>query len=172
MVNYKLKVFTIPLAGLSKRAPILMPIYKAYVSIVLAFYSTKSTYQPSSVINDKFGGVHRSLQYFSYKSFYNNHLIELGGKTSWIKIDGALLIGDIELITQNEVEKMIRKIKSLAFWLGCNKVIFPVSKDTNWDNLLGGKVDGEEGIYVGDLDLQSGLPLEKFKYVFADFDTF
>lgn len=172
MRDYKWRVLTLPFAGISKKLKFLMPLYKIYVNVVLSFYKTKNTFQPSSVINNQFGGVSRNEKSFRYKSFYNNRLVSIGGKCAWIKIDGALLIGDIEKGSPDEVNKIIHKLKRLAFWLGCNKIIFPVGRDTAWDILLRDKNKSDEGIYVGYLDLQSGLPLENFKYVFADFDTF
>ncbi len=172
MSNYKFRVATIPLAPAAKKFPWLKPLYSAYCKIILSFYKSHSAFQPSSVINSTYGSVVRNGPYHNYKSFYNNYLVQLSGRTAWIKVDGALLVGDVELPTENNVTKLVASLKTLAFWLGCTQIIFPVGKETAWDLLLKQSYSPEEGIYIGYLDLQSGLPLENFKFVLADFDTF
>ncbi len=173
MTNWETSVFTFPCAALAKKFPALAPLHKAYTKLVLRFFKTDKTFNSNSALTFGYGGVHRSEEYFRYKSFYNNHLVDIGNRAAWIKVDGALLVGDIELNERaNLMQKIKPSLKWLAFWLGCNKIIIPVGKDTMWDTLLRGWFTPAEGIYIGYLDLQSGLPLENFKFVLADFDTF
>lgn len=172
MTNYEWKVNTLPLAGIAKKIALFQPVYSLYSKFVLGLFKSSSRFLPSSVAGLNVGSVRRSKGYFTYKSFYNNHLVKVADKDIWVKTDGALLVGDMEISREGELDKMILGIRRLAFWLGCNKIIFPVSKGVAWDILLKDKVTSKEGIYIGYLDLQSGLPLENFKFVFADFDTF
>lgn len=171
MNNYEWKVRTLPLAGVAKKIPLFQPVYSLYSQFVFSFFLSSKVYLPSSV-QDKFGRVQRSKQFGAYKAFYNNKLVQFDNMQSWVNVDGALLIGDVEVLEQDKVEQWLLQIKKLAFWLGCSKIIFPVGKETSWDILLNDKASCKEGIYIGYLDLRSGLPLEKFKFVFADFDTF
>ncbi|MFN8322539.1 MAG: GNAT family N-acetyltransferase [Chitinophagales bacterium] len=172
MTNYVINVVTFPCAAIAKKVPFLLPLHKRYVRFVAGFYPSKKIFLASSVINLQYGGVIRNEEFHRYKSYYDNYLVDLGGCTAWVKVDGSLAIGDIELQDAAHVTTVIRKIKKLAFWLGCNKILFAVGKDTNWDLLLKGKYENMEGIPVGYLDLQSGLPLENMKYIMADYDTF
>jgi len=172
MINYETSVLTFPCAAIAKKFSFLAPLHRAYTKLVLQFFKAEKSFINNSAVTFEHGGVYRSKEFFSYKSFYNNHLVSIGDRTAWIKVDGALLVGDVELKEANDVELIEKKLKRLAFWLGCNKIMFPVGKDTAWDILLKGKVNSKEGIYIGYLDLQSGLPLENFKFVLADFDTF
>lgn len=170
--NYKWQVLTFPCAAIAKKFPFLLPFHKSYVNLVLSFFKSDKEFLPNSVFNSETGGVHRSKEFSNYKSFYNNHLVKIADTYAWIKTDGVLVIGDIELKDKINVEQTVASIKRLAFWLGCNQIIFPVSKGTAWDTMLRNKAEFEKGIYVGYLDLQSNLPLQNFKYVFADSDTF
>ena len=173
MTNWETSVFTFPCAAIAKKFPVLAPLHKAYTKLVFSFFKTDTTFIRNSSLAFGYGGVHRSAEYFSYKSFYNNHVVGIGKRAAWVKVDGALLVGDIELNPNgNGVGQIKADLKRLAFWLGCNKIIIPVGKDTMWDTLLRGWFTPAEGIYIGYVDLQSGLPLDKFKFVFADFDTF
>lgn len=169
---YTIKVPTLPLAALVKILPFLKPIYNVYQALVMLFYRTNKTMQESSVINYLYGGVYRSQAYFKYKAYYNNYLLNVADRTAWVKVDGALLIGDIEVTEMKDVPHLLSKLKLLAFWLGCTKIVFPVCTGTTWDLVLKQQMQSQKGIYVGYLDLQSGLPLDNFKYVFADSDTF
>ena len=172
MRDYQLKVTTLPLAAAAKKINIIYFFYLIYLKFVLGFYKSKMDYQPNSAINFNYGGVHRSKEFFAYKSFYRNYLVDLGGRTSWIKVDGGLLIGDIEPAEQSEADDLIRRIKKLAVILGCTKIFFSVGKDTYWDVLLRNKLPCRENTYIGYLNLSSKLPLENFKYMMADYDTF
>jgi hypothetical protein len=172
MRDYQVKVRTLPVAAVVKKLKFLSPLYHAYLRFVFGFYKTEKEFQPSSAIDINYGGVHRSKEFFTYKSFYKNYLIQIAGRTTWIKIDGGLLIGDIEIGEQNDAAKVIDQIKKMAVILGCTKISFSVGKDTYWDLVLRGKLSCEENTYIGHLDLTSGLPLEKFKYMMADYDTF
>ena len=172
MNNYNMTVATIPFAAIAKKIPFLSPVYRLYTYLVLMFFKVEKSFIENSAINFIYGGVHRSEEFHRYKSFYNNHLASLGDRIAWIKVDGSLLIGDIELKEPNNIDALERSIKLLSFWLGCNKVIFAVGKGTAWDILLKTRLKPEEGAYVGYVDLQSGLPLENLKFVLADMDIF
>ena len=172
MRDYQLRVPTLPLAAVAKKIRFVSPLYLAYTRFILSFYRSDKEFQPNSAINLNYGGVHRSKGFFQYKSFYKNYLIQIAGQTAWIKIDGGLLIGDIEPSSKNNADQLISKIKKLAVLLGCTKIFFSVGKDTYWDHMLRAKLPCEENTYVGYLDLKSGLPLENFKYMMADYDTF
>lgn len=172
MINYTATVATLPLAALARQVSLVDLLYKYYVKGVMKFYRTKKHFFVNSVLREGVGGVLHDLNFFKYKSFNDNFLIDLNGVTAWVKVDGCLLVGDIELIGLQHFEKVWNGLKRIAFITGCTKVIFPLSPGCAWDNLLKEKVKAEKGMYIGFLDLQSGLPLEKFKYVGADYDTF
>ncbi len=172
MVNYETSVLTFPCAAIAKKFSFLAPLHRAYAKLVLQFFKAEKKLLDNSAVSVDCGGVYRSKEFFDYKSFYNNHLVAIGDRTAWIKVDGALLVGDIELKEVNNIDVVESKLKQLAFWLGCNRIIFAAGKNTAWDVLLKGKIKSAEGIYIGYLDLQSGLPLENFKFVMADMDTF
>lgn len=171
MVNHTMKVAALPIAGLAKKVSWLLPFYMAYQKLILAFYAKGKAFS-SSVKEENAGSVERDSSYIRYKMFNDTFILNISDTNVWLKVDGALLIGDIDWIQNNNVEKLLQRLKMLAFLLGCNQVVFPVSPGCKWDNKLRGKLEATEGIYVGYLDLQSGLPLAKFKYVLADFDTF
>lgn len=172
MINYTMRVATFPIAAIARKISLINVFYKPFTRIVISFFKSDVNYVPNSAISSGFGGVHRSDTFSKYKSFYDNYIVALSDRCAWVKIDGALLVGDIELKQRNDADIVISDLKRIAFWLGCSKIVFPITKDILWDVLLRNKLKAEEGIAVGHVDLQSGLPLEKFKFVLADHDTF
>ncbi len=172
MINYQIRVRTIPLAGLAKRFHFLMPIYKKYSDFIIRSYLSDSMEIHNSVITENTGGVVRSPAFMQYKTYHKNYFVSVSKSRAWIKVDGDLLIGDLDLAASDGIESVLKKLQWLSFLLGSNHLLFPVSPGSTWDHLLKEKMESKEGIYIGYLDLQSGLPLENFKYVLADFDTF
>jgi hypothetical protein len=170
MVNYQWNVRTLPLAAIAKKLPALSYLYQLYSNIVFHFFKSNSSIEHSINANE-FGIVYRDDNYFKYKSFLPNKIIRAGDLTCWVKVDGALMVGDAN-VNNIDWKYFKNQISKIAFWLGCNKVIFPVGKDTSWDLKLKNNVTSEEGIFIGYLNLNSDLPLEKFKFMMSDFDTF
>ncbi len=172
MNSYAIKVFTLPLAAVAKKSYILRVMYASYLKVMISFFKSSTKLIPNSVITDKLGGVYRTPAFVKYKQFYDNYFIDLNGKAAWVKVDGDMIVGDMELMSDREMLHAMSKLKQIAFWLGCIRIIWQVGKDTPLDHLLKGKAELGEGIYVCHLDLQSSLPLDDIKYVYADYDTF
>lgn len=172
MRNYTLKVFTFPLSAICKKYPFLLPLYNRYVNFKLKGMKAEASFFKSSAIYKDNGGVCRDDAFYNYKKFYNNHIIRLGKHNVWFKVDGALFIGDIEYIEGADIKFLIDLIEMLAFRLGCIEVVFPVCTGTLWDLSLNPILSSSKGLALCLIDLQSGLPLDKFKFSAADFDTF
>lgn len=172
MINYHMPVNTIPLSAIFKKFHFLMTIYQTYLDFTISKYLSGRAFITNSVIQENTGGLVRNKAFTLYKKYNENYLISLGKSNAWIKIDGDLLVGDLELSDVHDLEDVFRRLKHLSTLLGCRNILFPVSPGSIWDNFLKGKMESKAGIYIGYLDLQSGLPIENFKYVLADFDTF
>ncbi len=171
MVNFNWSIKTLPLAAIAKKIPALAYVYNLYANLVFSAFKSNSRILDSSVDSSKFGIVYRDDKFFNYKSYLPNKIVKVGALTCWVKVDGALAIGDADAKT-TDWKYFTAQISKLAFWLGCTKIIFSVGKETTWDSILKGKVEATEGSYIGYLNLNSDLPLHQFKFMMADFDTF
>jgi hypothetical protein len=169
--SYHIKVATLPFSAISKKVKVLAPIYKTYIRFVLLFFRTNKTSFNNSCIKNEYGGVVHNDIFWGYKKYFKNYLVKNKTTTAWIGIDGDLKVGDMEI---NDIyANPIPFIKQIAFFLGCNKIVFNVSPDTYWDNILKDKYDCKEGLPIGYLDLEkSNIDISKFKFVGSDFDTF
>ncbi len=172
MVEYFIPIKTIPFAGLVKKFRFLYPLFKFYLNSIFSFYKSKLSFLKNSVIEPDVIGIHKDESFFKYKSFQNNYLLNIKGLDIWLKSDGYLLVGDVSKFKDTDISLFIKSLKQLAFWTGHPKIRFSVSKGTWLDLLLENKFTKSEGAYIGYVNFNSSLPLERMKFTLSDFDTF
>ena len=171
MVDYRISVSTLPVSKLVKKLPWLNKIYLPFVNSAFKRIAGKKTFQ-NSVIQEGFVGVHRNEAYYRYKAPSGSHLIILAGINAWIKLDGILIIGDIDLEIKPDMDHFIMLLKRFCFWNGISEIAFVTSPGTSTSKLFSEHATVREGLPVGYVSLATTLPLEKFKMVFGDIDTF
>lgn len=172
MKQYKISVFTFPLAKVAKKIFIFKLFYDEFVKLFFGFLRTNNPYFGSSIMDNETAGVFRNEAFYNYKSFSNNYLIKLGKVRLWVKVNGGLDIGDIERNDDFDYDKFIKQLKKMAFWLGASRIRFEVSPNTYFDKIFENQVKAEKGSPIGYLNLNSDIPLEKIRFVMGDFDTF
>jgi hypothetical protein len=118
--------------------------------------------------------VNRSKDYFNYKTYGENHLIQVTGKNIWLKFnDTMLLIGDIEQCSEEDFLRVIRKLKRIAFWMGLPHLRFHACSDTWGERMFKKHGKPMEVSYpVGGVNFTNAIPMEKMKFTAADKDTF
>jgi GNAT superfamily N-acetyltransferase len=128
----------------------------------------------SSCLTSDTPTVNRSEEYFNYKTYGENYLIQVKGINVWLKFDDTfLLIGDLEKCSETEFLVVIRKLKSIAFWMGLPHLRFHASSNTWGERLF--KQHGvpmEVRYPIGGINFTHEIPLEKLKFTAADNDTF
>jgi len=170
---YDFLVFTIPIAEILKRTN--ATFFKSYLKFVKRFFKknqVSSVNITNSVLKEGMAGIKRDDDYLLYKNDESKFFVQKNSATAWIKIDGTIAIGDIFYENEKDVYKLITKLKWIAFLLGISRVRAYFSPNTKIDSLLKKIKAPREGINVGYLDFESGIPIEKMKFAFADFDTF
>jgi hypothetical protein len=118
--------------------------------------------------------VDHSKEFFTYKTYSENFLIQLKGINVWIKFDDTfLIIGDLEKCSDEKFLEVINALKRLAFWMGLPHLRFHASSDT-WGEMLFKKYGEamEVSHPVGGINFTEEIPLEKMKFTAADNDTF
>jgi hypothetical protein len=118
--------------------------------------------------------VDHSSDFFTYKTYGENYLIQLKGINVWLKFDDTfLIIGDLEKCSDEKFIEVINALKRIAFWMGLPHLRFHASSNT-W----GEKVFKKYGVAmevrypVGGINFTHEIPLEKMKFTAADNDTF
>jgi hypothetical protein len=118
--------------------------------------------------------VDHSKDFFNYKKYAENYLINIKGINVWLKFDDTfLIIGDIEKCNEPEFNESIRTLKRLAFKMGLPHLRFHSSSNTWGENLFKKYgVPMEVNYPVGGINFTNEIPLEKMKFTAADNDTF
>jgi hypothetical protein len=118
--------------------------------------------------------VNHSKEFFAYKTYSENFLIQVKGINVWLKFDDIfLIIGDFEKCTDEKFLEVIKALKHIAFWMGLPHLRFHASSDT-WGEMLFKKYgEAMEVSYpAGGINFTEEIQLEKMKFTAADNDTF
>ncbi|MDB5210563.1 MAG: hypothetical protein JWQ30_1390 [Sediminibacterium sp.] len=164
-------VKTIPVNKIVRRISFLKPLYDQYQQWVLKKYATSGTNIANALISEGYCGVCRDADYFEYKTYHKTIVVKTAESLVWMKLGEALVIGDIKTLDAGFDETM-HKIKKLAAKLGLNQVQFHISPGVNLHGLFSRRFKAVPSFPVLFQDMDSGIPLDKIKFSFADIDIF
>ena len=118
--------------------------------------------------------IDHSKEFFAYKTYAKNYLVQLNGINVWLKVDDRfLIIGDIDSCAETEFERTIRALKKIAVKLGLPHLRFHTSSNTWGQNMFNKFGFPMELKYpVGGINFTNEIPLEKLKFTGAVSDTF
>ena len=180
--SFKGRVFTLPLAILAKKYKILNSLYKRHCRFVFSKYKTNAAYFENSCTGSEHLTIIHDSSFFNYKQYFEKFIIKLGNYTMWVKIDGALFIGDIQglnshqVTSLSELKTLLASINKLAFFLGVNAIIINTSPNTPLFDFFKGALKSKETLPIGYLPLRENKDkaeiYSKLRFVGADFDTF
>jgi hypothetical protein len=170
--DYRIRIFTLPLAKIAKKIPALRTAYQSYFNFICGIHKSAKKSFKNSVLADDILGVHRNEDFYKYKSLAGSKIVSIGKVNVWLKPDGHLFIGDIDLENEFDFEKFIISLKRFCFWSGCSEVAFLTSPDTRLDVMFAKYFKAKEGFPIGGADFTHRLPIRNFKMVLGDVDTF
>ncbi|MBX9853835.1 MAG: GNAT family N-acetyltransferase [Cytophagaceae bacterium] len=172
MQKYRFIVPTLPLAETGEKIPLLGNIsnrlFNAFIKDKIIPYERLE----ASTVEQNKGGIYRSKEYYQYKSFSGCFLVKFPEGKVWIKNDVGIKLGDIWCETEQQLEKIIGRLKKLAFLSGINRIDIHVNPGSKIDKFLSSKNKATEGLPIGYVNFTSNIPLEKIQYMLGDFDTF
>jgi hypothetical protein len=118
--------------------------------------------------------VLHDIDFFKYKSYGSNYLIEINGVGVWLKMEpDYLIIGDIENCNEQCLNEVITKLKRLARLMFIPYLRFLGSRNTWLANYFAKHGELMDSTYaIGGINFTDQIPLEKMKFTAADNDTF
>lgn len=166
MQDVFITVSTLPLSGIVKTYPIFKPLYKIYSLFIL------KTYPGNFEVFDKpySFSVAKNQAFANYKSNQNTKVINIDGVWVCLKSDGWLMVGDFTSENIQEREHFLKKIKQLAFLLGCRKIVFSASENSPlfpWISKMGKPT---ESLPIGIFPI-SQYDYNKLSFTRLDYDT-
>ena len=172
MSRFNLKVRTLPLEKLSRRLGWMRSWYLNYRDRVLRPYRSDARALDSSVISDGFGGTCRNEDFFRYKSFLGNAIYQIGPCKVWMKVEGGMLIGDMEQKSDTEMDQCVKLLQKLAWRLGVTEIILQFSPGSAPANYFSTRYPTLPSWAIGYKNYTSELPLDKLRFTYGDLDTF
>ncbi len=119
--------------------------------------------------------VGHSKDFFDYKTYARNYLIQIEGVNVWLKFNEQfLLIGDIEKCTDEKFISVIRRLKLLSFFLGLPHIRVHCSTGVWIEQKFmdSGAQKMEVSYPAGGVNFSGIVPLERMKFTTVDNDTF
>lgn len=173
LISYQIKVKCIPWIRIKKIVHLSQKIHNLWGSFILQLLPKGKAFT-SSAKDINIPVIDHSEDFFKYKTYEKNYLLNVNGINVWLKFDELfLLIGDIEKCNEEEFLKVIGKLKKIAFLIGLPHIRFTGSSNT-WGiemfKKYGVKMDNTYP--VGGINFTNAIPLEKMKFTMADNDTF
>jgi len=119
--------------------------------------------------------VLKDRNFFNYKAYYEERLIigDIENKV-WAKLDGGLLIGDVDSKDTHSFKKLMSEIQSKCLWLGISEIGF-ICNATNPNYVLFAqhdKVTMEDSLPYCYLSGWDDELAQSLSVCAADFDTF
>ncbi len=168
---FVIPVKTIPIGKITRRVSFIKPLYNKYQHWILQKYLAPGKNVANSLTGEGYCGVCRDADYLAYKTYHDTVVIKTADSLAWIKLNTALIIGDMQT-SGNDFDKAMLDIKKLAAKLGMSQIQFHISPDTVLHSLFIQKYQRVPSFPVLFQDMDSGIPLDKIKFSFADIDIF
>jgi hypothetical protein len=168
---YTIPVATVPLEKLSRTVSA-GPAYQLRIRERLAAHIRPEPELASSVAGPGVICSRRDRDFFTYKSFTNNFVIEVAGVGMWIKPEGGLLIGDMALRPEAEILAAVAELKRLARSHGITKITFQASPGTELEAIFARHFDGFDSWVLGGKSFDPRFPIAALRCTYGDLDTF
>ena len=174
--SYHVLVPTLPFGYLGRKSKFFKRLHDFLFKFATDFRRAESRPFSSSVIEPDVGGIRRDEAFLDYKKDNDNRfMLNIGGRLVWInQRQGKLGIGDIELADDaKDFKRVLRALKLICFLSGTSHIVTYASAGCRLDRLFAENgYKSRQGLANCYLKLNDEAKPEKFKYVYADFDTF
>ncbi|MCO6162131.1 GNAT family N-acetyltransferase [Flavobacterium sp. NRK F7] len=168
MQRYHIKIPTIPFAKM---------VNKLHFNFIYSYFfkqkppigslekiNTNETKQFQQVFNDKF---------ISYKNKIQPHyFMEDEGCLIWFKIEAIIHVGIFYAPSEFALKKTIQKLKTKAFFLGINEILFQVDSLSKMALQLNNFNSSKESWLIGYLNFDSEIEIKNFTFSYSNLDTY
>lgn len=110
--------------------------------------------------------------FFDYKSFTTNTIVELNNTNFWLKISNRVCVGDVNFKSESDLLDGIKALKGITNKLGLNEILFQTTPGTEIERVLSKHYPSFESWKVGYYLFDKDVHIEEFKGNYGDLDTF
>jgi len=170
--KFEFKTVMLPFSQIFRKNRILNFLYHLWVSFILLLLPKGDINLLKPNVSTPYFGIDRSSSFFLYKNYYKKHLIKILGKSIWLKFEGTLKIGEIEKLSNEELDRIIGRLKVIAFFTGIHKIQYQCSKNSDHFPVFSSIKKAEQALPIIFLNLSGKFIAKNFILSLADFDTF
>lgn len=116
--------------------------------------------------------VHYRPEFFAYKTFTPNAIVEIAGARFWIKAEAFISVGAVQFEAPEQLHAGIAELRQLGRRLGLSQILFQTAPDSALNACLEQHHAGFDTWLVGYLDFEAGIPFSDWEMRFGDLDTF
>jgi hypothetical protein len=172
LIEYLMPIHTLWMERVARRARPLGRLYEQLLDRGLSAYLPGNSVLENSFLAEGFAGTYRDRLFFDYKMLLGNRVLALDGGRVWVKIRRGLIVGDMEGMTETEMEKTLRVLHRMANRFGIHQIVCQSSKGTRFSSFFGGRLPPRQGLNVVYRNLRSQIRPETLRFTLADLDNF
>jgi hypothetical protein len=161
-----------PISKIARRLRALDPAYRSWVRRAFRPFALSESWFPNPLAAEGWLCAEYTPEYFAYKTFTPNHLLDIQGVPVWVKVDGVLQVGAIGACPPDKIPAVVSELRRLGRTVGAGEVLFQTSPHTGLDAALQRMRAPLPSWRMGFFDLGSGVPAERVKLNFAELDTY
>ncbi len=172
--GFYIKTNTLPLFRWSGKFKFSKYLYSKYVKFIQKIALPKTNLF-NYLRSPETAEIIRNEAFLDYKSGYSSiRISKLNdiGIIYKIKPDGTFAIGDIEKKGEKEVVKLIKKLKTINFFLGIRIIQIEVSSNHYLDQILSKRYVKENHFRLCFLLLDEAFPFDNVQFTYLDIDSF
>lgn len=169
---FRIGVLTLPLSQAVYKWPVFKKLFNFWTRLFVASKKTDARFE-GSVVAAGHSGVMRDEAYFDYKKSKDKHLVNRKGTLIWLKFDGYLWVGDMQVTTPERFAADLRWLKRIAFFTGCDKVVFQASPGSALHAAVSKIAKPSSTMHAGGvvIDPSFKMDLHSLYFTGADFDN-
>lgn len=173
----QLDAFMIPVkpswfARAMRKTRFIAPFYRLHKKRLLKKYITTDKGLPCPMAAAGFATVDRSPAYLDWKSCSETLVVRAGNARVWMADRSQLMIGEMEVVTEETLPAVLKDLKKIARQLGITGIQFHCSPSGSLHAVWKAHVPARASYPVVFQDFGSAIPPEKIKFSFADIDVF
>ena len=166
---FEIPIKNLPISSIIQRTGLFQTYYSRYVKGKIRLKKSE-TY----IDRKKWNGIMRDKAFYDYKSYTPNYTLQFNHGKVWLKVKGAIFIGDIVLSESSHFLNLMAELKNFARQIGVRKIIFIASSNLNITQLFAEHYIAKKGNGIGIKLLQEGLDIDmdQLHFTLGDYDTF
>ena len=114
----------------------------------------------------------RNRAFFDYKKFGGSILVTIQGKKLWLKLNGSLFIGDMDIVSPSELKQIMTELIARAKCLGATNIYFQTHGGSQLDKSFSALYPNVGSWKILYHQLNSTFPLSKIGVTLGDLDSF